>query len=699
MARILDTARTVAALYPELAAQWHSRNELTPEEVAGGSNKKFWWKCAEGHEWEASPNSRSGGRGCAVCSGRKLLSGYNDLATRYPDVALQWHPSKNEISAQEVMPKSNKNYWWQCPFGHEWETTPNARTVGNGCPECIGRVLKPGVNDLATINPELAVQWHPTKNAELTPNQVFPSSNRKVWWECSEGHEWDAAVNNRAQGSGCPVCAGRVATATRNLAVLHPTLAAQWHPTKNGIVQATDVLAGSWVSAWWQCDLEHEWQAFVYSRMAGNGCPVCAGKATLAGFNDLLSLHPEIAAQWHPSRNKELQPDEVVQFSNKRVWWVCELGHEWIVSVAARTNGSQCPICSGQQVLSGFNDLVTLNPVLASQWNLLQNGDLNSSMVTIHSNKVVVWQCVNGHKWSATVSTRSKGHGCARCSGSGPSLPEQALGDWLENLGLEVVRNSRSIIKPYELDIFLPKYNFAIEFNGLYWHSEAMGKGRNYHKGKVEASGEEKITLFQVWEDDWKDRQAIIKRMILHRLGLNKEPVIFARRAKIVELNTSQAQSFLEANHLQGRASGSLYLGLEYQGAVVAVMVLKRMIGNVIYLERYATSVRIPGGFTRLLKQAIKRLSPSKIITFADRSISNGELYEKNGFRVDSVLPPDYSYLVRDARVHKFNYRLKRFRNDPTLQFIEGMSESQLASLNKLHRIWDSGKIRYVLEP
>lgn len=151
-------------------------------------------------------HTRSNGTGCPICSGKQVLPGFNDLATVFPHIAAEWHPTKNAFSASDVVGKSNKKVWWQCINGHEWEAKINNRTSNKqGCPVCSGRKTLPGFNDLATKYPDIAAEWHPTKNPVLS-SRIAPKSNKKVWWQCANGHEWEATPNNRTRGSGCPIC-------------------------------------------------------------------------------------------------------------------------------------------------------------------------------------------------------------------------------------------------------------------------------------------------------------------------------------------------------------------------------------------------------------------------------------------------------------------------------------------------------------
>lgn len=190
-----------------------------------------------------------------------------------------------------------------------------------------------GVNDLATTHPELAQEWHPTKNGTLAPDQVTSGSNKKVWWRCQNGHEWEAKINNRVfKNNSCPYCSGRkILPGYNDLATTHPKLAAEWHSTKNGDLTPQDVSKGTTKKIWWLGPCGHEWEDTVGHRTGGRSCPVCAGKQIRVGHNDLATTHPELAAEWHPTKNGALLPSQVSKSANKVVWWRCANGHEWQV--------------------------------------------------------------------------------------------------------------------------------------------------------------------------------------------------------------------------------------------------------------------------------------------------------------------------------------------------------------------------------
>ena len=347
-----------------------------------------------------------------------------DYCFRYnrEDLLQQWHPRKNGTVTPEVISRgSHKPIWWICPHGHEWESPAYARAGKNtGCPYCAGKKVAAG-QDLRTLYPDIAAQWHPTKNAGFRPDQVTPGSRKTVWWQCRHGHQWPAMVKTRVEGSNCPVCANRtVIPGVNDLQTTSPETAKQWHPTKNGNLTPSEVLGGSPRKVWWICEHGHEWQAAIYTRTKGCGCPVCSGKKVIPGENDLRSQYPALAEQWVQEKNGSLTPDEVTVSSNKKVWWRCERGHEWQSAVAARTTKSTgCPYCTGRKVLEGFNDLKTVQPLVAAQWHPTLNAPLEPTMVMPGSSRKVWWRCSDGHEWKAIIFSRTgaKKCGCPVCAG------------------------------------------------------------------------------------------------------------------------------------------------------------------------------------------------------------------------------------------------------------------------------------------
>ena len=148
-----------------------------------------------------------------------------------------------------------------------------------------------------------------------------------------------------------------------------------------------------------------------------------------AGITDLLTVNPGLAAQWHSARNGDLRPTQVTVSSGRKVWWLCAEGHEWAAPICRRSQGRGCPVCAGKVAVPGVNDLATLNPTLAAEWNPAKNGDLLPSQVTAGSGKKVWWLCgACGHEWAAAISNRSRGRGCPVCKNRATTRQWTGLG-------------------------------------------------------------------------------------------------------------------------------------------------------------------------------------------------------------------------------------------------------------------------------
>ena len=276
-----------------------------------------------------------------------------------PNLMSEWDWEKNaqiNLTPNCLLSGSNKIAWWKCALGHEWQARIIERAQNNtGCPYCSNRKVKVGFNDLATTNPDLAKEWHPKKNATISPYEVTKGSSKKVWWLCANGHEWEASISSRASGRGCPFCANnKVLVGFNDLATTHPSLVDEWNYEKNGLLSPNTVLAGSKQKVWWKCKNGHEWETSIYHRsIRGHGCPFCSKRKAINGETDLATLNPKLAAEWHPTKNGNLTPNQVTVRSGKKVWWMCSYGHEWQATPHDRdTDNTKCPICSARRQTS-----------------------------------------------------------------------------------------------------------------------------------------------------------------------------------------------------------------------------------------------------------------------------------------------------------------------------------------------------------
>ena len=476
--KVLPGFNDFATTHPALCKEWdyEKNGNVKPTDVTYGSTRRIWWKCSYGHEWQATLNTRSRGRGCPKCSGngssmpeqgiayylekvskieQRIKIKNQEVDIFLPDYKIGieydgrfYHKSESigkennkdkilyglgitvvRIKESDSNASDNSLICYKTDdmcSNYEWAIQQLcillARITGNNrFISIVIDVRKDLINirerfnlynkekSLLSVYTDLAKEWDYDKNGNLKPDMFPVGSHMKVWWRCSEGHEWEAAIKTRAKGIGCPYCAGqRAVSGVNDLETVFPDMAAEWHPTKNGDLKPSDVMSKSNKKIWWLGICGHEWEARVNARTARKtGCPYCSNLRVLSGFNDLSSTYPKVAKEWHPTKNGDLKPADVVCGSNKKAWWLCSKGHEWNAAIIQRTNNNTCPYCSNKKVLQGFNDLLSTHPDLAREWHLAKNGDLKPTDVNAHNSKLVWWICSQGHEWEDRINHRT----------------------------------------------------------------------------------------------------------------------------------------------------------------------------------------------------------------------------------------------------------------------------------------------------
>ncbi len=406
--RVLVGFNDLATTHPEIIKE---ANGWNVNDYSAGSNKKVSWICSLGHIWDANIAARTGKlkTGCPFCANQKVLTGFNDLATKFPHLTIEadgWDPTK-------IISGSNKKFKWKCQFGHKWTANASSRTSqGTGCPVCSNHKVETGFNDLATLHPELAKEafgWDPT--------EINPGSPAKLQWKCSNGHIYSAPPSQRiGRNTGCPICANKTLLVGFNdLSTTHPELAREafgWDPSEVNAGRGLQKSGKTNQKRMWKCSLGHIWEATPASRTNTHhqsGCPFCSGNSNLSGFNDLGTTHPEIAREaygWDPGKSRGAH--------NKRHEWLCPLGHIYKQTITVRMQGGGCLYCQNDLILKGFNDLKTLNPRVA-----MEADGWDPTTITDASQKVMPWKCSEGHKWKTTVGNRKAGKNCPTCATSG----------------------------------------------------------------------------------------------------------------------------------------------------------------------------------------------------------------------------------------------------------------------------------------
>ena len=343
--------------------------------------------------------------------------------------------------------------------------------------------------------------------------------------------------------------------------------------------------------------------------------------------------------------------------------------------------------------------------------NTIENKLLNKyeNLISVKKNNYI-FLCKKGHEFEISrelLKNRNKLNTeiCTVCNpiSSSNSGHEIQLQDFIkENYKNDIILNSRSVITPLELDIYLPELKIAFEFNGVYWHNE-LYKENNYHLNKTELCENHEIQLIHIWEDDWLYKQEIVKSMILNKLGKTPNK-IFGRKTVVKEvIDNKLIREFINKNHLQGFVGSKIKLGLFLDNELVSLMTFgKRRVSmgkkttndDEYELLRFCNKLNtnVVGGASKLFKYFIRNYKPKEITTYADRSHSNGNLYEQLGFEYIGKTQPNYYYIIDGIRKHRFN-----FRKDVLIKegFDSNKTEHQIMIDRNIFRIYDSGNLKF----
>jgi hypothetical protein len=382
----------------DISAQWHptKNGKWTPSDFSRSSNYEATWHCGKREEcgcyhiWNSSISNRTK-RGCPWCCCQKrcqhMMDMTHSLQAKYPEIAKQWHPTKNgNVSPNQITACSGDEYWWLCPkkcpqgCEHAYKMIVSNKVKGQGCPftGCCASSKRFCIHtSLETTHPEIASYWDKEKNKNTCGNPLLPEdvtygTNYMAHWKCPkkcpEGccHAWEATVASTCRAKECDVClfcSGQKICPHASLKYLYPAIASEWHPTKNidengRPITADHVFPMSGKSAWWLCPNKcpagcvHEYEMIIANRTDKNqSCPFsgCCSTAPkkCCMHTSLQCLHPEIASEWHPTKNSTT-PDAILPFSNESAWWVCNKDPShgtWEAKISDR-HETGCPKCS-----------------------------------------------------------------------------------------------------------------------------------------------------------------------------------------------------------------------------------------------------------------------------------------------------------------------------------------------------------------
>ena len=281
------------------------------------------------------------------------------------------------------------------------------------------------------------------------------------------------------------------------------------------------------------------------------------------------------------------------------------------------------------------------------------------------------------------------------------SAAERQVNEFIMSLGFDTIQSDRSILGGKELDIVIPEKKIAIEYNGLFWHSFPK-RPKNYHKEKTDATNAAGYRLIHIFEDEWKYQQEQMKNKLKSILGVDDRPVVYARKCEVVDMtkDKTKVKDFYNEHHVQGNGGQSLVFALVEEGIPVAMMSFKRRSSVEYDLVRYATSKRVVGGFSKLLKASkkhLKELGVEFIVSFADKRYSDGNMYLQNGWEHVYDTKPDYQYVIEDMRVRKQNFR-RKILEEKLPNFNPDESEMVNMLKHEIFPIYDCGLMKFKMD-
>ena len=293
---------------------------------------------------------------------------------------------------------------------------------------------------------------------------------------------------------------------------------------------------------------------------------------------------------------------------------------------------------------------------------------------------------------------------CSKCNNK--SKGEKELCEYIKTLSKNIKENDRTLIYPFELDILNLDNNIAFEYDGLYWHSEQMGCSKNYHLDKTNKCKEKNIRLIHIFEDEWLNKKDIVKSKIKYLIYKNNNPKIYARKCYIKEISSKEKNKFLNNNHIQGEDKANIKLGLftKKDNKLVSVMTFckpRKSLGhnnNSKYdyeLSRFASDINyiVIGAFSKLLKYFKNNYKWKKLITYADKRWSEGNVYIKNGWTYLHDSKPNYWYTDGKEKYHRYNFRKQELKKLFPKLYNENLTEFEIMDKTEYKRIWDCGNM------
>jgi hypothetical protein len=509
-------------------------------------------------------------------------------------------------------------------------------------------------------------------------NSIYITANTDINIGCSQHGTFNQRASVHMGGGRCPKCVGRnkdVGEIIKNLTLKHGD---KYDYSLVEYVNATTPIKI-------RCPQHGTFEQTYNTHLKGHGCPNCSGNkshTTESFINKSVGTHGN---KYDYSK---------CEYSNNRGKLIigCPIHGEFEQLAEHHLNGHGCPKCGQDKTVKHIRK--DTNQFIKE--SVMVHGDKYDYTISDYNGikESITIICPEHGEFEQQAMIHLMGCGCQKC-GKKYIKSESEVKDFIIELGLEVLSNTKKVINPLELDIFIPSHNIAIEFDGLYWHSEQF-VDYDYHLKKTELCEEKGIQLIHIFEDEWTHSSDVVKSRLRNILGLTPDR-IYARKCEIREVLTKEAKEFSNNNHLQGYSNSKFKLGLYHENKLVSLMLFGKARaamggGDEMELIRFCnlTNTNVVGGASKLLKYFAKVYQPKEIISYADRRWSQGKLYNNLGFEMIRITKPNYWYIMGNKRKHRFGFRKSILINKG---YDETKTEREIMLDRGIYRIYDCGVI------
>lgn len=654
--------------------------------------------------------------------------------------------NKAKVIALEYINNTTKTKHKCLDCKHEFLIEPKVMKLGKHCPNC--GTVKNQKMDHATYLNKLSLV-NKTNERKILPKETFINTTTKIKHKCYAcNYKWLATPKDLLAGNGCPNCyKNNSHNATKYKEFLE---------TKN--IKLLSTYKYSSIVCDHEClNCSHTWKSKPNYIIAKNiGCPECHKQTKQKSVSDylknnnildkfkLVTKESEIATLETYVRfkclkcntPKTIRLESVCRYENnvcnncqtqkrtkkfikqskklfenkfdysnvkvtnkeKQVKLICKEHGKFYVNAGNHLTSvlGGCPKCINIHLSKKYSD--TTESYINKAIKIHKDKYDYSKVNYVNSSSKIIVGCKIHGDFNVRAGAHLRGNGCAECSLSlQTSKVEKLIFNYVKKYCDNVVENDRTALDGKEIDIYLPDQKLGFEINGLYYHRESK-LGQLYHRDKANLAKSKGITLIQFWENEIHSNFSIIKSFIKNKLGLSKS--IYARKLIVRKISNKRASKFLEKNHLQGTLKFSKAYGLLNDKKLLSVMTFNKPRSNnwEWELSRFVTKrgYNVVGGASKLLSR-FRKTNKGSIVSYADRRISEGKLYHALGFKLLQENRPNYFYFKGSKVFSKYQFARKNLSKRLD-NFDTNLSERQNMQNHGYHRVYDAGKLVFVLD-